>query len=275
MYSTIAITPASIQRYYEVEFAAQATFALNKLSSCLITFAQTGLKIIPSNLTVSNMGFRFNKVGILFEQTSGITITKCNVRNADDVEQGGITFSDCENVTATNLIIMNCRVGIRQHSTENAAISNCYFEDNTSKDVYNLYDNTCNISNCTFKNSNIAIDTSGRSNTIVLYCDINARIGLYNYAQTNWTSSFFTANNNNFDCTQHGVKTFAVFYTEYHLNATNNYWGTTSTATIYGDLIWDRTDEDPNHPDYWRLLGYVDYLPIKLSRVQNAGITLN
>jgi len=227
-----------------------------------------------AGITISNIVCSHCLQGLTIEQTNNVTITNCNVSQTDDPEQGGITLSDCSNTLCSNLIIKDCKVGIRQHSCDNGNIDNCYFCNNSLKDIYNLYDNTSNVTHCTFENSNVAIDNSGRSTTIVYYCNINAQIGINNYAQTNWVAAFFTANYNNFNCSIYGIRTFAVFYSEYHFNATYNYWGTTNESIISGALIYDRYDVDPSHQDYYRLWGIIDYIPYMHSLVQTAGIIL-
>lgn len=272
MYAT-ALTPADISRYYSFIFAEQAQFSQNRLSSIQSSFSNFGMVVKTPGLTVSNMIFRNSRQGLTIEQIASVTITNCNLIAIDDPEQGGITISDCSDTICSNLIVKGCRVGIRQFSCENAAVTNCYFKDTLSKSIFNLYDTTSGITNCTFEDSDIAVDNSGESTTVVQYCNINARIGLYNYAQTNWVAAYFIANNNNFDCSQHAIKTFAVFYAEHHFNATYNYWGTGSSAEISGALIYDRYDVDPNDQDYYRLWGIVDYLPYRTSKLQTAGIT--
>jgi len=273
MYATTISEASDVSRYYSFECAAQAQFTQDKLSNILSSFSSFGIIVKTPGLTISNMIFRQSRQGLTVEQTNTVTVTKCNVIATDDAEQGGITLTDCENTVCSNLIVKDCKVGLRQHSCEDATVTNCYFRDTLSKSVYNLYDNTGSVTNCTFENSDIAIDNSGESTAYIAFCNINARIGLYNYAQTNWVGAYFTANNNNFDCSQHGIKTFAVFYSEFHLNATYNYWNTTSSSEISGDLIYDRYDVDPSNQDYYRLWGIIDYVPFRLSSVQTAGIT--
>jgi len=264
----------SISRFYSFNFTEQAQFSGNRLNNIVFSHSTFGMVIKIAGITISNIVCSHCLQGLTIEQTNNVTITNCNVSQTDDPEQGGITLSDCSNTLCSNLIIKDCKVGIRQHSCDNGNIDNCYFCNNSLKDIYNLYDNTSNVTHCTFENSNVAIDNSGRSTTIVYYCNINAQIGINNYAQTNWVAAFFTANYNNFNCSIYGIRTFAVFYSEYHFNATYNYWGTTNESIISGALIYDRYDVDPSHQDYYRLWGIIDYIPYMHSLVQTAGIIL-
>jgi hypothetical protein len=273
MYETTAVAPSGLSRCYNISFANQVQFEQNRICSFLITFSKFGLSVKSPDLSIFNLVIRYCRQGLSIEQTGGITVAQCNVSRTDDVDLGGITYSNGWDISTGNLIVMNCTTGIRQLSNDNADISNCYFKNNSNRDIYNLYDNTGSITHCTFINSNTAIYTSGKSDADIQYCDIDAVIGIDNRIQPNWAQSWFTANYNNLNCSQIAVRTQALFYSAYYFDATNNYWGTTNAATIYGDLIWDRTDEDPNNEDYYRMWGIINYSPYRVSRVQTAGVT--
>jgi hypothetical protein len=214
-------------------------------------------------------------MGLQFEQVENINVNRCNIVSSADIELGGITLISSSNSTIRNLIAIKCAVAVRQHTSTNSTVSNSYFYKNSLIDVYNLYETTGVVSHCTFDGSNVAIDTSGRCNTSVQYCNITARIGLYNHNQLNWHPTTFSANFNNFICSLYAVQTRSTFYgttNPIYLNCENNYWGT-AVASEINSKIWDRNDESTSHPEYNYLLGIVDYLPLKNNLIPNNGIS--
>ncbi len=274
MYATAALAAGAIQKFYEIDCTNLAGFGQNRLSSLITSYTELGWHIRSDNLDISNLILRDMTLGLQLTDADNVTVSNCNVIRSSETEQGAITATTCDTLASTGLIIVDCPVGISQKTCRNANISNCYFRNCSAIGIYNWYETTGTISHCTFVNAELAINTSGRSNTSIQYCDIQAVNGILNTSQTNWFYSHFTANFNNLDCTEYAVQTTAVFYTPdtIHLDAKNNYWGTSSTAAI-NDLIWDLSDfgGDPNHPD-WPIAAVIDYLPIRGSRIAAAGV---
>jgi hypothetical protein len=273
MYNT-TITPIEVGQYfYNIDCAVVVTFAQNRLCRIMVSNSLSGLNVKTSNLAISYLNLRRSKNGLSCSQANTLTISNCLVTNTSDPEQGGVTLTSCTNTETSKLILMGCNVGIRQHDCSNANISNCYFFDNTSRDIYNLFETRGNVNHCDFALSNTAIETSGASNTNIQYCNIQGINGIYNSQQQNWQSSRFQANYNNILCTGYAMKTKARFFTGgiIDFNCENNYWYDGTQAGISA-LIWDRNDENPNGSEYNEFLGIIDYQPYKTSRVQNAGI---
>jgi len=276
MYETTVRTVSELQekRFYELDCYTGITFADNRLASVITSFADVGWNIISSSILMENLIFRYNRIGLQCQQNSNNTLQKSILSYSTDSQNGCFTHTSTSNNNIDKIIAYKCNIAIRQHSSQNAAISNSYFENNSSIDVYNLYETTGSVNHCVFNNSKVAIDTSGLSNTNVQYCNIIAQVGIYNHDQLNWFPSFFTANFNNFYCSSYSVRTKSAYYSpeSHHYNGKNNFWNTTSSGTI-ASYIWDMTDEtEPPAPSaYWH--GVVDYTPFKLYPIDTAGIT--
>ena len=271
MNSTNMISSASIQRFYAIECNQFTSFSDNRLSSIITSFSSDGWKIKTSDLTIENMILRNNAIGVQCDQVSGISVRKCNLISSNNVDKGCLVITNSDNTEIENCIALYCSVAISQNYTQNSIINNCYFKNNSIIDIYNSYQTTCSINQCSFFNSVTAIKTTGTSNSLIQYCEINGQTGIYNHNELSAGSSVFTAMNNNFNCSIYAAFTKSTFGIETHLNATNNYWGTTNISQI-NELIWDRNDEDVNDPNYYRLLGIIDFLPFKTSRIQTTGI---
>jgi hypothetical protein len=274
MYNTTSVISEDIQRFYSIECSNTVTFNQNKLGSISTSFSESGWSIATGNLTISIMVIKNCRIGMQLTNVNNIAIANCNIRNSSDPELGAVTLIGSDNINTSNLVVKDCTIGIRQHTCGNANISNCYFCDNTIKDVMNIYETIGSIEHCVFKGSSLSIETSGASNTSISYCEIQSNFGIFNTWQNNWQASTFTANYNNFDCTQYCVKTKATYSNAsdiVYYNCENNYWNTTSASEIESK-IWDRNDEDVNDPDYYLFKGVVDYIPYRTSQVPNAGL---
>ncbi len=273
MYGTSASTiDPDNQYFYSINCSAIVTFAQNQLNSIITTNSQSGWEIKTSGIDISNMVFKNNKIGLYCYFVEEVTITNCNASFSSNDLYGGIALTSCANTEMQQLIITNCSVGISQDNCQNANISQSYISAISIRGVYNTYYTTSNVTHCTIDNSINAIYNAGRSNTNVQNCNISSQIGIYNNQGNAIAAAYFTASLNNFYCTVYGIKTIAKFGVDYHLNATNNYWGTNNTSVIYNDLIWDQSDENPNDPEY-HIYGIVDYLPVKFTKVIDAGVT--
>jgi hypothetical protein len=289
MYSTVQHTPEAIQKFYKVNCTSYSSYAGNLISSILTTFTETGWSISVPQLVIRNLIIRYMKTGLVFNQLSSINITKSIIRNSTDFDLGGISLTACTDFNTTNLIFKDCTTGIRQHSSSNVNVTNCYFNNcsitsnedllaSTQGCVNNLYETTGSVINCTFENSVKGISTSGRSTTLIQYCVFKTTVGIHNYHQLNWFYSHFTANYNNFYCSQYNAATTAVFNQTNleHMDAKNNYWGTTNTSII-DQKLYDYNDlpaPDPNHPDY-TIWAIIDYTPFSPHSIATAGITSN
>jgi hypothetical protein len=276
MYTTTSVNNAAIQKFYSIECNTYTSFVLSKLSSILTTYSTMGWRIQTSSIIVENMIFRDNEVGIQCDQVYDVTIQDCNLISSSNVDMGCCSFTNSSNTQVENSIAKDCKIAIKQNYVSNASVDNCYFDNNTIKDIYNLFETIGNVTHCVFSNSKLAISTAGECNTTIEFCDINGINGIIN-EYSNFGSSYFTANFNNYNCTQYCVQTRAlnnpgddlIYY-----NFENNYWGTVIISEIESK-IWDRNDEDVNDPYYNRYRAIIDYTPIRTSRVPNTGIVAN
>lgn len=273
MYNTsISVIDPDYHMFYSIDCAAIVTFEQNQMRSIITTYSQNGWEINTSGVDISNMVFKNNKTSLQCYQVENIAISNCNVISSKNMTYGGITLTSCSNTDIQNLILADCTIGVSQDNCQNADISESYFSANSVKDIFNSYYTTSNVTHCTIDNSINAIYNSGRSNTIIQYCNINSQTGIFNNQGNAIAAAYFSASLNNLYCSTYGIKTIAKFGIDFHLNATNNYWGTNNTTVIYNDLIWDQSDENPNDPEY-HIYGIVDYIPIKFSKVIDAGVT--
>ncbi|GEM_PF-1867639 len=278
MYGTSQHTASSIQKFYNLDCTTYAGFTNEQLSSVITTFTELGWNLKHSGLTVTNMIVRHMKTGLVFQQLTGVVVSHSNIVSSIDPELGGISLSACTNQTTSQLIVKDCTTGIRQHSSANVNVSNSYFYNSSISDIDNIYETTGSITQCTFEKSARAIATSGRSTTNVQYCLINTTVGLHNFHQLNWNQSWFTANFNNFYCSNYAVISTAVFNTVQliQMNASNNYWGTANSSTIQ-QLIYDYYDlpaPDPVHPEY-TIWAEVVFSPYRTVPVSGAGVSSN
>lgn len=245
----------------------------NKIHSLITSFTSNGWNLQSSNFTIENSVFRYCTIGLQLVQCENVIVTGCNSSKSVSVEMGGMTFTGCNKTQVLNSIFTQSTIGLRQHTSAETTVSNCIFYANTSRDVFNLYETTGLIEYCDFGASNIAIETSGESNTNIQRCNIQAKTGIFNSQQFNWNRSYFQANFNNLLCTVLGIKSSTLEYTGVikHFDCKHNYWYTTNQAEI-NDLTWDMDNEDPNIDYYERYLGVVDNYPINYSFIQDAGI---
>jgi hypothetical protein len=288
MYSTLQHSVDSIQKFYNIDCTSYSSYVLNKISSIMTTFTEQGWKVNVSGLTLSNMILRYMKTGLVFNQLTSITINTSNIRNSSDPDLGGINVTACTSFTTTGLIFKDCTTGIRQHTSDNVNVSNCYFNNcsiTDNQDIFaqtqgcinNLYETTGSVTNCTFENSIKGISSSGWSTTLIEYCVFRTRVGIHSYNQLNWNNSWFTANHNNFYCSQYNAMSTAVFTTTefIYMNGESNYWGTTITSVIEEKLYdyYDNQQPDPNHPEYtWAIIDFMPYSPYV---IPNAGVSAN
>lgn len=273
MYETSisTITPSN-HYFYSVLCSSYASFYNNQLSSVVTTFSKNGWDIRIPGVAISNIVLRDNDVGLQCNQVSNISISNSNVSYSKNSKYGGFAISNSNGIDIQRLIVTKCVVGVSQDNCPNANISESYFYANTSKDIFNSFFTTGNVAHCTMDRSHTAIHNSGNSNTNVQYCNIISQIGIDNSQASAIASAYFTANQNNLFCSLYGLRTTAEFGLGYHINGKNNYWGTTDTQAIYSNLIYDKTDANVNDPEY-EYYGIIDFLPIKYSKVSNAGVT--
>jgi len=274
MYSLVQAQPSDINRFDGVHCFVDMLFENDALHSVITTNAMNGWTIQTSGINIQNMIFRDSRIGLQFFNINNITVSNSNFNKCDNLDSGGIALAGCNQSMISDNVFVSNTISVRQHTSADANISNCYFYNGSNKDVYNLYETTGSVTHCVFTESQTAIYTSGFSNTNISYCDIQAVLGIFNIEQMNQYESDFTANFNNFNCSQFCVKTKARYYTTelIYYNCENNYWNTVNVSEI-DNLIWDRNDETENNPEYDRLRGVVDYTPFRTTPVQDTGIT--
>lgn len=272
MYSTTKYQPSQINRF-EAVTTTSSPIGNNLLSSIITSFSNQGWSVLASNVTFQYMIFRYCKVGLQLYQNSNIKVKGCNISNNDDIEIGGISLIDCPQAQITDNIFVGNKVALKQHTSVNTLIRNCYFCNNTVKDIFNLYSTSSSVEHCVFANSATCIETSANSNTNLSYCVVQGRIGILNTVQVSVYGSIISAENCNFKCTDYNIKNQTRYYGTalVHYTCTNNYWYST-IATDIADKIWDHYDEDINDPLYDQYDGVVDFQPYRFSKVPTAGI---
>lgn len=102
---------------------------------------------------------------------------------------------------------------------------------------------------------------------VAKYNDIEAKIGIYAYR----VNATLTANHNNLNCSQYGIKSQCMYYNSdvVYLDCKRNYWNTTSLETIMG-LIYDRNNESESDENYHLLKTIIEFQPIS-TKPNQAG----
>ena len=273
-YSSTQLQESQLERCDGLYFYDNIDFANDRLQSIIASFSLNGLTVRTSGINIRNLICKNNGIGLQLDQQSNIIIEKSLFSHNDNPNYGGIALTGCNQTIVKQSIFASNIVGLWQHTSSDADVNNCYFHQNQAKDIMNSYETISSIEHCKFEESAIAVETSGRSNTNVSYCDIQAKTGIVNWYQLGWTSSQFSAHNNNMDCSQYCVKTRTITYPEQgfiYFNCENNYWGVNSSSAIEGK-IWDRNDEDTNDPYYISYMGIVDYAPFFSAPIPTAGL---
>lgn len=273
LYSLSNSEPTAMSKFSALHLRESSTVVGGKIEGLLMSFAEDGLVLNVNNIEISDCNYLWSSKGILGSGIVDITIERAGFYSCGSIESAALDLSASNELVVQNCVFLDNSIALKQLACTASTVQDCYFQGNTQSDVMNLYETIGNVNHCEFRNSNVAIDTSGRSRTTVSYCNIYARIGIFNYIQLNWFASWFTANNNNLYCTDFAARTKAVFWTPYinYLDAKNNFWNTSSSSQI-DELIWDQNDEDPDDEYYDRYQGIIEYIPYRNSRVVGAGI---
>ncbi len=276
MYETTQVPASDILRFDGIYFNPDIPVENNMIQSVITTFALNGWNVQTSNIDIKNMIFRNCGIGIHIVECDNITITQSNVILSDNLDSGGINLTGCHQTLISENVFLSNVIGIRQHTSTDANVKNCYFYNNSARDIQNIFDTTSLVERCDCAASNIAIESAGRCNTTIQYCNIQGKTGILNTVRMNWYPSHFRANNNNLHCTDYAIKSKTTWYNPEFIvnNCENNYFFETNSASI-ALLIWDYHNEDPNDPHYDEYKDIVDYVPYRNIAIENNGIIPN
>lgn len=245
------------------------------LSNLLVSFSSNGVIIRKEGLEIRDSHFSNNYRALGIFNTELFSLKSSVVRSSGNptTQTSAIIAYGASQLMIQNIVALANHQAIYLHTTSGAVIQNSWFQGNSLNDVTVTFESNAQIMNCEFRNSNVAIESSGSSTSLITFNNISGAVGILNTSNGNWFPSWFTANNNNFDCAQYAVRTKAQFWNPpiVYLDAKNNYWSTSSSSEV-SELIWDYDDEDPNDPIYIRYQGLIDYIPFRTNRVLNAGI---
>lgn len=251
--------------FESVDFISQSNQVIRnlKVTDCLL-----GLRISNSNdVLVTNAYLNSPYQGMAVTATQGIAIKKCCFTNSQDQIRSALNIEHSPNALLERNIFIGNAMGARIALSPNVTVKNNYFTDNSMFDFGFDEDAQGLVEYNTFRSSNIAIDNY-RGQMVANYNDIEADIGIYAYR----VNATLTANYNNLNCSQYGIKSQCMYYNSdiVHLDCTRNYWNTTDLETIMG-LIYDMNNESGNDPNYHLLKTVIDFRPIS-TRPNQAGV---
>lgn len=229
------------------------------IQNIVIDDTMLGLRVIDSNdFAMNNTYVNAHYQGIVVVGSQNITLSQCSVNGSRETIRAALTIENSSAISMDKCHLWENYNGIQVAGTDDVAISNCYFINNSSRDVFIAEDGSATISRCTFKSSNTAIyGLSGQAD--IVYNDIQARVGI----NIERVGAWFSANFNNIDCTDIGIKSRCMFYNSpiLHLDCTRNYWYTNDQEAI-AELIYDRDNVSPDEENYHLLVTIIDFLPI-------------
>lgn len=244
----------------------------NNLSGIIISRSVQGLLISHSNIELRYIRGNNSVSSISLQSASGISVANVVVTDCDGVDTGSIQLYGSSNFTIANSILISNTQAIKFRVSANGVIENVAFINNSEYDINNNdQSDGLIIKWCDFIGSNTALWNTYHSTAIISYCNFESIQGVIN---DNGRNSMVQVNNCNFACSDYAIKTRVYYYgntDELHIDASMNYWGTTSESEIQ-QLIWDRFDESPDINYYEFLLGVVDYQPYLTRSVTSAGV---
>ncbi len=255
----------NVVAFESVDFVSQSNQVIRnlKVTDCLL-----GLRISNSNdILVTNAYLNSPYQGMAVTATQGIAIKNCCFTKSQDQIRSALRIEHSPNALLEKNIFIGNAMGARIALSSNVTVKNNYFADNSMFDFGFDEDAQGLVEYNTFRSTNIAIDNY-RGQMVANHNDIEANIGIYAYR----VNATLTANYNNLDCSQYGIKSQCMYYNSdiVHLDCTRNYWNTTDQHAIV-DLIYDRNNESSTDANYHLLKTIVDFQPIS-TRPNQAGV---
>lgn len=264
LYST-AITPEQIENFNHIGLYH---ISGRELKNVVMSDAIYGLRVIDSNnVSLSNLSIQSRYLALSLSNIDNASIVNCTVSNSRESSLAAVYCENSNNIAIEKSHFYKNMKGISISNSGSVEIRNCYFNSNSSIDISFGEYSTGTVEHCNFPNSNLAI-SNYKGQIQAHWNDISANIGIYSYQLL----ASFSANNNNFNCTEYAIKSRSIFYNSdiVVMDATQNYWFTTSIGEIE-ELIYDRNDESTSDVNYSILKSVVDFQPFRYQRV-NAGI---
>lgn len=219
------------------------------------------------DVDLSNCFVKSKSLCISFINCSDFNISNCSITGSIDNVRAGIyiefssfgTIERChlwENVNAMQVSV-----------SSNINILNNYFSNNTRRSLYFARDGEGEVTYNTFQGCYEAI-YSYMGRFVAEYNDIQGERGIY----CGWVGAYFSANYNNIDCQDYGIKSRCMRYNSpiITIDCKRNYWGTRDVELIRS-VIWDMTNEDTDDVNYNLLVSIVEYLPISQNK-NDAGV---
>jgi len=268
----------SKDRIYSSSYSEQAPKRYNQISlhgnhdseirKLLLQDCVYGLRVLGVNgLTLVDSRVRPLYTALVVSNSNNVSILNCTVTGSRESSLAALYRENSNHVSISKCHFYLNRNAIFLSNCAESEVRETFFDQNSAMDVHFGENSTGKLEYCSFPNSNLAV-YNYKGQIQVHRNEITAKTGIYNYQ----LRASFSANYNNFDCSVYAVKSKGIFYNSpiLHMDATQNYWGTTDTARI-DELIYDRNDEDPQDVNYSLLKTVVDYRPFK-SQKNTAGI---
>lgn len=253
-----------VAEFESVDFVGQNNQVIRnlKVTDCLL-----GLRISNSNdVLVTNVYLNSPYQGMAVTATSGVSIKNSCFTGSQDMVRAALGIEHSSNALLEKNVFRGNAMGARIGFGPNVVLRNNYFADNSVFDFGFDQDAQGLVEYNTFRSSNIAIDNY-RGQMVAKYNDIEAKIGIYAYR----VNATLTANHNNLNCSQYGIKSQCMYYNSdvVYLDCKRNYWNTTSLETIMG-LIYDRNNESESDENYHLLKTIIEFQPIS-TKPNQAG----
>lgn len=251
--------------FESVDFIGQSNQVIRnlKVTDCLL-----GLRISnSSDVLVTNVYLNSPYQSMAVTATSGITVKNSCFTNSQDTMRSALGIENSSNVLLEKNVFRGNAMGARIGYSPNVVVRNNFFAENSIFDFGFDQGAQGLVEYNTFRSPNIAIDNY-RGQMVVKYNDIESKIGIYAYR----VNATLTANYNNLNCSQYGIKSQCMYYNSdiVHLDCKRNYWNTTDPDIIQG-LIYDRNNESSADENYHLLKTIVDFQPIS-TRPNLAGV---
>lgn len=271
---TFPISRESIELYNSMQLSPLATVENDVIEWGKWDWGFNGLLYNNNTVHINNSLFKFLNCGLDIQSQDILLLTNIIFNNCSGEQNGSVFVNFSRGVDINNNIFFNNENSIKLTEVENSNIKNNYFIDG-SKAIWNLSN-----SETIFEHNNIN-NFCGVYNVCskitIKYNNFNCVRGIqdrrvYGY----YGNSELTINRNNFNCPTWNIYSNGWYSgsEEIYHNAKYNFWGTTNLDEI-SDKIWDRLDEDPQNPDYFRLLAIFNYIPILNAQEPEAGIENN
>ncbi len=251
---------------------------VDSVSNLRVCWLHDGIINNKSNISIQNSFFAHNLFSIQSHDVSQIDISGSVFASNSDDEGVAIYLNRITGINIHDNIFYDNANSIHQEICNEATINNNAFVSGI-KEVQNMYESNCLLTQNLFRNSVIPVTNTGISNLDIRYNDFdthkcivaNETDNWHNTATTGWTK----ANYNNFKATEIAVEISCVYLTHggqpIALDFTQNYWSTSSSAEI-SNMILDSNDYNTPPPGSGWNWGLVDYQPFRSQSVATAGI---